>query len=165
MSKFITIAAAPALLFAAPAFAQDAGRPETHGATTGQGAYHGPAAGVLTTGAQDAAGGHVKVFDGKTGAELRSAAAPTPTHNPAFNGPHGSASDLTDRPPSDPTAGRATLYGRKAGDDKRQDYDRPAPRPTGGLTKVGTGTLQTTAAGRAQSQNNLKQMGIAHAPR
>ena len=83
----------------------------------------------------------MKVFNGNTGADLRS--APQASRRPGFDGPHGSATDLRDTPSSDPTARhipRATLYGRKAGDDKRQD-GKPAPRPTGGLTKAGAGTL------------------------
>ena len=65
---------------------------------------------------------HVKVFDGNTGAELRAADEPA-------------------------TAAKATLYGRKAGDDRRTDAT-----PEG----------NETAADRAQSQNNLKQLGLAN---
>ena len=38
---------------------------------------------------------------------------------------------------------RATLYGRKSGADAAAD-GKPAPRPTTGLTKAGTGTLTLT---------------------
>ena len=122
MTKNAILAAAlPALLFTAvPAFAQVSGQ-------------------LVSTGAlYDPHGSATSHRDRPSGDPT--AARP---HRPAFNGPHGSASDLTDRPPSDPTARhipRATLYGRKAGDDKRQD-GKPAPRPTGGLTKAGAGTL------------------------
>jgi hypothetical protein len=215
MPKFIIIVAAPAFLFATPAFAQSApasvgttvpapatinlgspGKVDAARQTRRHPAFNGPhgSASDLTDrppsdptaarhpafngphgSASDltdrppsdptAARGHVKVFDGATGGPLRN--APAATRRPGFDGPHGSATNLRDTPSSDPTAGHIatpTLYGRKAGDDQRQDA-KPAPRPTGGLTKVGAGTLQTTGAARMQSQNNLKQMGTANAPR
>lgn len=115
-----------------------------------------------------AAPSHVKVFSGNTGAELQG--APQATRRPGFDGPHGSATNLRDAPPSDPTAShlrQATLTSRKAGDDKHGD-GRPAPRPTGGLTKSGAGTLENTGgetAPRARQQNNIRQLGTAHAPR
>lgn len=70
----------------------------------------------------DSCAGHVKVFDGAGGHDLRAADEPT-------------------------TTAKATLYGRKAGDDKRLDA-----APEG----------DETAAARMQSSNNLKQMGLAN---
>lgn len=130
MKKSIVIAAAAsAFLFtAAPAFAQDAAC---------------------------AAPGHRDGFDGPHGSasNLRDApsADPTAARRPGFNGPHGSASDLRDAPrPEGRHIPRATLYGRKAGDDKRQDA-QPAPRPSSGLTKVGTGTLTLAGSSTANT--------------
>ncbi|MES2443499.1 MAG: hypothetical protein V4574_11775 [Pseudomonadota bacterium] len=140
MSKSIIVAAAVSAFFlAAPAFAQDAGCP-----APGFNGPHGSATNLRDTPSSDPT-------------------AAAPGRRPGFEGPHGSATNLRDTPSSDPTAAHirpATLYGRKAGDDKRQDA-QPAPRPTGGLTKVGAGTLATTGAARMQSQNNLKQVGLA----
>lgn len=120
MTKNAILAAAlPALVFtAAPAFAQVSGQ------LVSTGAVHDP-------------------HGSATSHRDRPSGDPTDARHPAFNGPHGSATNLRDTPSSDPTARhipRATLYGRKAGDDKRQD-GKPAPRPTGGLTKAGAGTL------------------------
>jgi hypothetical protein len=67
MSKTIIIAAASALFFtAAPALAQDAS-----GATPGFNGPHGSATNLRDTPPSDPTAGHVKVFDGSTGAELR----------------------------------------------------------------------------------------------
>ncbi len=148
MSKpAIAVASFAALLFtAAPAFPQDR---------------------VAACPAPTAANGHVKVFDGKTFAATdptgaapgrrpgfdgphgsatnlrdRPSSDPTeaaPTRRPGFEGPHGSATNLRDRPSDDPTAfKKATLYGRKAGDDKRTDGPSA---PNRGLVKHGAGTL------------------------
>lgn len=145
MSKSIIMTAAVAALFviAAPAFAQDAGRP-----AAGFNGPHGSATNLRDTPSSDPTEANP---DGR---------------RPGFEGPHGSATNLRDAPSSDPTqAGvirRATLYGRKAGDDKRQD-GKPAPQPSHGVTKVGAGTLTLgrEATPRMQSSNNLKQMGVA----
>lgn len=72
--------------------------------------------------APDAAAGKVKVFDGAGQPDIRAAAEPTST-------------------------AKATLYGRKAGDDKRLDA-----QPEG----------DEAAAARMQSSNNLKQVGLAN---
>jgi hypothetical protein len=130
MSKSIIIAAAASALFftAAPAFAQDASR-----ATPGFNGPHGSATNLRDTPSSDPTAAHVKVFDGKTGADLGAAPTrnPSTAHHPAFNGPHGAASDLSDRPSSDPTAATAK------------------PRPSSGVTKVGTGTLALGGGGTA----------------
>jgi uncharacterized protein YdeI (BOF family) len=132
MQKPIIAAAAVSafFLFATPAFAQD--------------------------GCPAPAAGHVKVFDGRSG-EI--SAAQQPTQSGGMNGRNGSATDLRDapRPQEDSTIKPATLFGRKAGDDKRQDAQ---PASTG-LRKVGTGTL---AVGSTDSVggNNLKQIGLAN---
>lgn len=212
MTKSIIItAAASAFLFAAPAFAQDAGhhpafngphgsasdltdRPPSDPTAAHHPAFKGPhgSASDLTDRPpsdptavrgqyrqllgrdpqSSAAQGHVKVFNGTTGSDVRSASQGSaegakPGRRPGFEGPHGSATNLTDTPREAQGARRATLYGRKAGDDKRSDA-QPA-RPNSGLTKVGAGTLTHgtggTSAARAQSQNNIRAMGTANAPR
>ena len=122
MSKSIITTAAALALFvsAAPAFAQDAGCP-----APGFNGPHGSATNLRDTPSSDPT-------------------AAAPGRHPGFEGPHGSATNLRDTPSSDPTAAhirRATLYGRKAGDDKRQDYQTARPS---GLTKVGAGTLANT---------------------
>ena len=72
--------------------------------------------------APDSAAGKVKVFDGAGQPDIRAAEEPAST-------------------------AKATLYGRKAGNDKRLD------------AQPGT---DEAAAARMQSSNNLKQVGLAN---
>lgn len=130
MSKLAIAAAFGALLFtAAPAFAQD-GAPAA-----------GPTHVKSFPGTTPAARGHVKVFDGVTGAEARN----NPCRRPGFDGPHGSATNLRDRPSSDPTEAKPT---RRPGFEGPHGSatnlrDRPSGDPTeaNGVVKHGAGTL------------------------
>ncbi|MCW3848802.1 hypothetical protein OF829_16310 [Sphingomonas sp. LB-2] len=128
MSKSIIIAAAvSALVVAAPAFAQN----NDCAATAGR--------------------GHVKVFDGNNGpissatasqpstvrgfyrTNLGREAAPT-SRGDGFDGPHGSASNLRDRPSSDPTEARPPCRDGFDGPHGSATNlrDRPSGDPTAG---------------------------------
>lgn len=111
MSKPAIAAALSALLFAAaPAIAQDG-----------------------ATGCPAPTAGHVKVFDGRTGADIRSA--------------HEQEQE-----------GAVVLHMRKTGGDGTTAQPAPRPNP---LVKTGPGTLRQSSS--TQGQNNLKQLSLATA--
>lgn len=187
MSKFFIIAAAASAVFAAaPAFAQDScGGSATAGhVKVFDGAGGPPIRSVQPTTRRNG-------FDGPHGSatNLRDTPSSDPTagRGHGFDGPNGSASNLRDAPRPARHIPDAKVSCRKTGGDGatagnipheirssgvlkplagQQSSDDGA---TGGITKVGAGTLRASEPGtrreqarRMQSSNNLKQIGLAN---
>lgn len=111
----------------------------------------------------------------------------TASRGQRFEGPNGSATNLRDKPSSDPTAGRGKGFdGPNGSATNLRDTPRPSGRhirqatlscrKTGGdaatsqsipLRKVGTGTLQNTETRtrRGFTNNNIRQAGLANTDR